>query len=130
VALFRRKLHVDKASFTATLLSGSTFNWYINTLWTGAWDPPAGYSGYHDKTGRGFVINGSDYSPDDVSPLSVGVSHTITVEQSNTELRWEQDGTAISADVSPLPVTDRNLALGAWDSSAAFYDVVIEGTLD
>jgi hypothetical protein len=130
VAIFKKKLHVDKASFSVTLLSGYTTNWYINTIWTGTWNPDAGYGGYHDTTGRGFIINGTKYSPDDVSPIAVGVLHDVTVTQSNTTLEWDQDGTPMTQTVGPLPVTDRSLALGAWESAAAFYNVVFEGTLN
>jgi len=129
-AIFKKQLHVDKASFRVLLLSGSTTNWYINTLWSGSWNPDAGYGAYHDTTGRGFIINGTEYSPSDVSPLSVGVMHNNTVEQSDTQIKWTQDGTVMTETVTPLPVTNRILALGAYDSSAAFYNVVFEGTLN
>lgn len=130
VAIFKKKLHVEKASFSFTLLSGNTANWYINTIWSGSWNPDSGYGGYHDYTGRGFIINGTEHSPADVSPLSVGVMHENTVEQSDSEIKWSQDGSVMTQTVSPLPVKDRIFALGAYDSSAAFYHVIFEGTLN
>ncbi len=130
VAIFKKKLHVDKASFTVTLLSGTTTNWYINTIWSGSWNPDAGFAGYHDNTGRGFIINGTKYAAAVTSPLSVGGLHDAAIEQSDTELKWDQDGDVMTEAVGPLPVTDRSFALGAWQASAAYYDVVFEGTLN
>jgi hypothetical protein len=130
VAILRKKLHVYKTSYQVTLLAGNTTNWYINTVWDGRWNPAAGYGGYHDYTGRGFLINGSKYTPADVSPLSVGVLEDVVIEQTDTQLSWTQVGVVMTENVAPVPVTDRNLALGAWESSAAFYNLVIEATLN
>ncbi|HEY5958333.1 MAG TPA: hypothetical protein VIV60_17335, partial [Polyangiaceae bacterium] len=130
VAIFKRKLHVEKVSFSVTLLSGSTTNWYVNTIWSGSWKPEAGYGSYHDYSGRGFITNGVEQPPADISPLSVGVMHKSTITQSDNQLTWDLDGKVITETVAPLPVTDRILALGAWESSAAYYNVVFEGTLN
>jgi hypothetical protein len=130
VAIFKKKLHTSKLSFSVTLLSGKTTNWYINTIWSGYWNPDSAYAGYHDYSGRGFVINGEQINPDDVSPLSVGVMQNVVIEQTDSELKWEQGGVTITHAVAPVPVNDRILAIGAWDASAAFYNVVIEGTLN
>jgi len=130
VAILKKKLHVYKVSYQVTLLAGNTTNWYINTVWDGRWNPAAGYGGYHDYTGRGFLINCSKYTPADVSPLSVGVLEDVVIEQTDNQLNWTQVGVVMTENVAPVPVTDRILALGAWESSAAFYNLVIEATLN
>lgn len=130
IAIFKKQLHVNRASFKATLMSGTTLLWYVNTIWSGYWNPDAGYAGYHDYTGRGFIANGTEYPPAEVTPISVGVLQSNTIEQTDSELTWDQDGSVIKQTVAPLPVTDRIFGLGATRSSAAFYNVVFEGTLN
>ncbi len=126
VAIFTKKLHVDKLAYQVTLLTGKTTLWYINTVWVGSWNPDAGYGGHHDNTGRCFIINGTEYNSDAVTPITVGILQTNTIEHSNSKLKWDQGDNVIAKAVGPLPVTDRILALGAWQSSAAFYNIVFE----
>ena len=127
-ALLTRGLRVDSMQFEVELLAGSQVTTYLGAEWDGARYPAIGYGLAHYSGGRGYSENGVR--------TGLGGTRTVTNHVYQWDILAEADGItwAIDDEVMSIPLSysddaTKSLAIGAYSSTAAFDNIVIEAEL-